>query len=90
MLFMYISTHTPDYCMAGEPQVQMKVIEPVREGFQRAGVKVIGAYSCPPEHTAYYVLEAEDIVALHRALTPFIRVSTSRLVPVEKLDFMLS
>jgi hypothetical protein len=54
MLFMYISTHTPDYCMAGEPQVQMKVIEPVREGFQRAGVKVIGAYSCPPELPGWY------------------------------------
>ena len=68
----------------------MKVLEPVFESFKKTGIKVIFAFGTPLEHTFWLILEANDITATHRALTPLIRLGTSRLIPIEKYDWMMS
>jgi hypothetical protein len=90
MLFMYIHTHTPENCLMTKTREALRVFSDTREGFQRAGIKVVGAYVAQHEHTVFWTLEANDIHELEIALTPFTLLGTARLIPVDKMDYMLS
>ncbi len=90
MRFMYIHTHTPENCLMTEPKAALKVFSDTREGFQKAGVKVVGAYVAQHEHTVFWTLEANDIHELEIALIPFTLLGTARLIPVDKMEYMLS
>jgi hypothetical protein len=61
MLFMYIHTHSPENCLMGEVQKQLRLSSEVRENFQKAGITVTGAYVAQHEHTFWYLLEADNI-----------------------------
>jgi uncharacterized protein with GYD domain len=82
MLFMYIHTHTVENCMAGKPQELEKITNEVLDAFKKAGIKVLGAYSAPHEHTGFRIIEANDMAVLQRALLPMTKWGTARLVPV--------
>lgn len=90
MLFMYIHTHTPEKCLIGKQQEMLRWTSEVREGFQKAGIKVVGAYVAQHEHTMFLTLEADNIHELEVALFPFTLLGTARLIPVDKMDYMLS
>jgi len=61
---MYVVTlvHTPELCLArkefGEEAKQW--IGGMDDLAERLGIRVHGAYSCPPEHTFYVILETDD------------------------------
>ncbi len=90
MLFMYIHTHTPEKCLMTKTQETLRVFSAIREGFQKAGVKVVGACVAQHEHTVFWTLEANDIHELEMALTPFTLLGTARLIPVDKMVYMIS
>ena len=90
MLFMYIHTHTPENCTFGEPQKGMQLFSRLRENFQKAGITVSGAYVANHEHTAWWLLEANNIRDLEVALTPLTKIGTARLIPVDTHEFMKS
>jgi hypothetical protein len=90
MLSMYIHTHTPENCLMTKTREALRVFSDTREGFQRAGIKVVGAYVAQHEHTMYLTLEADNIHELEVAIIPFTLLGTARLIPVDKMDYMLS
>jgi uncharacterized protein with GYD domain len=83
MLFVVIHSHTPELCPADNPAPlhQMASEQHIRE----SGVRPIGSYIAPPEHTMYFVLEADDYSQVVRYLRPLIKIGTPRIVPVQAL-----
>jgi uncharacterized protein with GYD domain len=75
--------------MAGKPQELQKIRSEVVDAFKKAGIKVSAAYSAPNEHTGFYVIEANDLAALQRALLPMTMWGTARLIPVTLNETML-
>ena len=64
MLFHITQTHAPDNCPKDEGGLS-DLFNPEAEG-----VKVIGVYGAFVEHTMYYIIEADDLKAIHRFLDP--------------------
>jgi hypothetical protein len=54
--------HPPELCLAREEFKNeiTRWIDGMNDVAKKAGVKVHGAYSCPSEHTFYFVLESDD------------------------------
>jgi hypothetical protein len=90
VLLMYIHTHTLENCLMTKNREVMKVFSDMREGFQKAGVKVVAAYVAQHEHTVYWTLEADNIHELEVALIPFTLIGNARLIPVDKMEYMLN
>ncbi len=90
MLFLYIHTHPPEKCLITEPQEALRKTSAVREGFQKAGVKVVSALVAQHEHTVFWTLDADNIHELENALIPFTLIGSGRLIPVDRMDYMLS
>jgi hypothetical protein len=79
MLFHITQSHSPETC-------------PLDAGGSRAlydgdaeGVTVVGVYGAYAEHTMYYIIEAEDIKAVHRFLLPGFARCASDVTPVAAL-----
>ena len=76
MLFHITQTHEPKDCpygKGGSPKL-------VDRG--AAGITVHGFWLAFPQHTTYYVVEAQDIGALQAFLKPGTGVTTTEIVPV--------
>ena len=86
MLFMYIGTHPVDKCMADKPQEGLKLFSQVQEELKKAGVKTLGMYVAGHEHTTFAIFDANDILALERALVPFTMFGNARLIPVVSME----
>ena len=86
MLFMYIHTHPLDKCVANKPEEMKNMAAKAREGAEKAGVKMIGSYVAPHEHTSYIVFDAPDIMTLEKLLIPMALWGTARLIPVITLE----
>ena len=82
MLFMYIHTHTVEKCLVDKPQELAKITSQLQEELKKAGVKVLGMYQAPHEHTGFLIFDASDIAALERALIPMTAWGNARLIPV--------
>ena len=82
MLFMYIHIHPVEKCLADKPQEAAKIRSKCQEEFKKAGVKTIGTYLAAHEHTIYSIYEADDVLALEKALTPMTVWGTARLIPI--------
>ncbi len=82
MLFMYIHTHSPDACNIDKPAELAKMTSDVQAAMSKAGVKMIGAYAAPHQHTMFIVVDATDVAALERALVPMTLWGDAELIPV--------
>jgi len=89
VLFVAILTHTPENCF-GRPE-HAKAFEEIkkswaeRERLQReTGVKVIGAYINPNEHTFFFVLDTDKYENVARFLGPTMLIHHSaKITPVQ-------
>jgi len=88
MLFMYIHTHSVEKCLADKPQETAKIMSSVQEEAKKAGVKLLGTYLAPHEHTIYGICEADDVLKLERALRPMTIWGNARLIPVASAEEM--
>ena len=86
MLFMYIHTHPVEKCIADKPQEIAKMFSKVQEDTKKAGVKTIGTYSAPHEHTIFIIFEADDVAALEKALIPMTVWGNARLIPLTPVE----
>ncbi len=86
MLFMYIHTHPVEKCVLDKPQEAVKIFSRVQEESKKAGIKTIGTYVAAHEHTIYTILEANDLPALEKALTPMTLWGNARLIPVTSME----
>lgn len=84
MLFVVTHTHTPESCPVEDPAAVEKLVQ--REHIQNSGLKVLGSYISPPEHTLFLVLEADDYSQVIRYLRPMMTIGSPRVYPVETLE----
>ena len=83
MLFIVIHEHTPERCPANDPAPLHRLAD---EGHAKeSGVKVVGSYNAAPEHTLFFVLEADDYAQVVRYLRPVTGIGKPRIVPVQTL-----
>jgi hypothetical protein len=86
MLFEVVHTHTPENCPARGPE-QIKAFSEWWQTVKKApGVKILTGYVSPLDHTYYITVEADDSVALTKALGPLVGMGAGRLIPVMTLD----
>ena len=79
MLFHITQVHPPELC-------------PKEEGGSNSlfdpnvpGVKVIGRYGANAQHTLFFIVEADDVNALHLFLWPGFKRCTSTITPVSEV-----
>jgi len=49
------------------------------------GLTLIGRYGANAQHTLFYIVEADDVTALHRFLWPGFRTCSSTITPVSEV-----
>ena len=86
MLFMYIHTHTVEKCVADKPQEVAKMFSKVQDEAKKAGIKTVGVYFVPHEHTMYIIFDAGDLAAIEKALVPFTLWGNARLIPILSME----
>jgi hypothetical protein len=78
MLFHITQVHSPELCPwddGGSNSLYDADVE---------GLSVIGRYGANAQHTLFYVVEADDVDAVHRFLWPGFRRCTSTITPVSE------
>lgn len=83
MLFIAIHSHTPELCPSDNPVPVHQLAD--ENHVKESGVKVVGSYIAQPEHTFYFVLEAQDYSQVVRFLRPMMKIGTHNIVPVQTL-----
>ncbi|HZU07902.1 MAG TPA: DUF3303 family protein [Chloroflexota bacterium] len=80
MRFLIAETHDPERCVEMRP-IYQKMVE---ERFLGAPVKVLAAYTCRPEHTYWFIVEADSYDQIEEFCRPreFMR---TRVTPVRPL-----
>ena len=82
MLFIYIHTHPLDKCIADNEEKKLQLGSQLQGAFKEAGIKVLGNYAAPQEHTLFTIFETDDFEALNEALTPLTTWGSARMIPV--------
>jgi uncharacterized protein with GYD domain len=82
MFYMYIHTHPLEKCLIEKPEESRKMLSLAREATQKAGIKIVGGYMAPHEHTMFMIFDAPDIVALEKVLVPMTAWGDAQLIPV--------
>ena len=78
MLFHITQVHTPENCPKNAGGSR-DLYDPDAEG-----VKLRAAYGAFSEHVLYYIVEAENLNAIHRFLDPGWTLSTCTITPVSE------
>src|SRR5689334_8583809 len=86
MLFQVTHQHTEETCPGVFPERLEQYGRWWNELKNTAGVKVIGGYVSPMDHTFHITIDADDGAVLLRALGPLNAIGTGHTVPVVSLD----
>jgi len=84
LLFVVVARHTAENCPGGLIRPNEKFTVKVEESMKKSGVKVMEGYLDAPGHVWYFVLDANDAVALNNAVEPFRLIGKVRISPVMK------
>ncbi|HET9499191.1 MAG TPA: DUF3303 family protein [Marmoricola sp.] len=79
MLFHITQVHSPESCPKHEGGSNSLYDDTIE------GVRLIGRYGANAQHTLFYVVEADDVEAIHRFLWPGFRRCTSTVTPVSEV-----
>ena len=82
MLFMIVAEHTAETCPGGTVRPDKHFIDKVTESMKKSGVKMVEGYLDGPGHVFYYIVEANDNVAINNAAEPFRLVGKVKVSPV--------
>jgi len=92
MLFVAVLTHTPESCLM-RPEHAKAYEELVRNWENKeklekeTGVKILGSYVNPNEHTFFMILEADNYGNVIRALgPPILTYHRGKITPVITMD----
>ncbi len=83
MLFVATHEHSPEVCPVDNPAPIHQLAN--EKHIKESGVKVLGSYIAPPEHTLYFVLEANDYAQIVRYFRPMMKLGSPSIVPVQTL-----
>ena len=79
MLFHITQVHTPETCPRDEGGSNTLYNPNV------PGLKLIGRYGANAQHTLFYIVEADDVNAVHQFLWPGFKRCTSTITPVSEV-----
>lgn len=79
MLFHITQVHSPETCPKGKGGSN-SLFDPTVEG-----IKLIGRYGANAQHTLFFIVEADDVNAIHRFLFPGFERCTSTITPVSEI-----
>jgi hypothetical protein len=79
MLFHITQVHSPELCPKGEGGSNSLFDESVE------GVTLIGRYGANAQHTLFFVVEADDVIAIQKFLAPGFQRCTSTITPVSEV-----
>lgn len=82
MLFHVTHSHTEHTCPINNPDALRESFGKVFPSLAESGVNVVGAWSDPPAHQLFFVIEAESVEAIHEGLQPIIDQGTACIQPV--------
>ncbi len=89
MMFVVTMSHTPELCLARkEYRTEFNPwLDSMNARAKDLGITIQGAYSCPTEHTFYFILETKD----YKAITAFfagimLNNHSGRISPVNTLQ----
>ncbi len=84
MNFIVTHAHTPEQCPSGNPEMMrvLKEVCPTTEFAEKCGVKVLSSWIAVPEHTMYFVLDADSYDSVVRYFEPIMRIGTAVVTPV--------
>jgi len=87
MLFHVKHVHTHETCPAGDPELVKKTFGTVvlPEHSSKTGVKLLGGYADAPEHTVYFIVEADSIEKVGAFLLPLLKLGYAEITPVTDL-----
>ncbi|MAG36014.1 MAG: hypothetical protein CL878_07210 [Dehalococcoidia bacterium] len=80
MLYLITQTHAAEACPVDAGGKEILYEDPD----QVEGLKVVAAYGAFPEHTLYFVVEADDYSAIDRFLRPGLNRCTCTITPVSQ------
>ena len=79
MLFHITQVHSPEACPRDEGGSD-SLFDPTVNG-----IRLIGRYGANAQHTLFYIVEADDVNALHKFLLPGFKRCTSTITPVREI-----
>jgi hypothetical protein len=79
VLFHVTQVHSPESCPRDEGGSNSLYDDTVE------GLTLIGRYGANAQHTLFYIVEADDVTALHRFLWPGFRSCKSTITPVSEV-----
>ncbi len=79
MLFHITQVHTPEACPRDEGGSNSLFNSDV------TGLKLIGRYGANAQHTLFFIVEADDVNAIHKFLWPGFTKCTSTITPVSEV-----
>jgi hypothetical protein len=79
VLFHITQKHTPETCPKNEGGSNSLFNPDVK------GLKLIGRYGANAEHTLFFIVETDDVNALHKFLWPGFERCTSTITPVSEV-----
>jgi len=84
MNFLVTHNHTADQCPSGNPEMMrvLREVCPTTEFAEKCGVKVLSSWIAVPEHTMYFVLDADSYDSVVKYFEPIMRIGTARVTPV--------
>ena len=86
MLFQVTHTHSNHDCPASSPEATKRFGDWWQALKGTSGVKVLGGYVSPMDHTFHITVEADDYPTLARALGAMNTIGTGCTSPVLSLD----
>lgn len=91
MLLIAILKHAPEHCLARSENAEareaiLKHSANIEELEKKTGVKMLGAYVCPNEHTFYFILETDDYQGVRDFLgNEMLTHHTAKITPVTRM-----
>ncbi len=79
MLFHITQVHTPETCPRDEGGSNSLF------NANAPGIKLIGRYGANGEHKLFYIVEADDVNAIHKFLWPGFMRCTATVTPVSEV-----
>jgi hypothetical protein len=79
VLFHITQIHSPETCPLGEGGSD-SLFDPTVKG-----IRLIGRYGANAQHALFYIVEADDVDAIHKFLLPGFKRCTSTVTPVSEV-----
>ena len=86
MLFIIKAKHEVETCPIGTDRPNLDFLKTIRDQTEKSKVKLISAYSNPPSHTLWFIVEAETMEQLTTFAVPLLQIGKVKTIPVQTLE----